>query len=276
MPGSHIISSIESAFDHINEISADKAPTNLLNTLDDIITALNHGELRVAQKINGTWQTQEWIKKAILLYFRTHNSEPMEGDLTRYFDKVPLKYTNATDTDLKQSGVRLVPGAVVRAGAYIGPNTVVMPSFVNIGAYVGSGCMIDTWATVGSCVQVGNNVHISGGTGLGGVLEPIQSHPTIIEDDVFIGARSEVVEGVRIGAGSVLSMGVFIGASTKIYDRTTDEILYGYVPEGSVVVPGNLPSSDGKCSLYCAVIVKKVDLQTRKKVGLNALLRDEL
>ncbi len=265
---------IESAFNDIERITPRYAPKDLCRTLDDIISALNHGEIRVAEKKNGTWEINEWIKKAILLYFRTHENHPIEASCMRFYDKIPLKYAHATDADFKQSGIRLVPGAIVRAGAYIGPNTVVMPSFVNVGAYIDSGCMIDTWATVGSCVQIGKNVHLSGGAGLGGVLEPLQASPTIIEDDVFIGARSEIVEGVRIGAGSVISMGVFIGASTKIYDRTTGEISYGYVPEGSVVVPGSLPSQDGRCQLACAVIVKKVDFQTRKKVGLNALLRD--
>lgn len=268
------IATIEAAFEHIQSITPDNTSPELRRTLDDILIALNHGEIRVAEKKDGTWVVNEWIKKAILLYFRTQNSTEMEGTYTRYFDKIPLKHAQFTHTDFVSAGVRLVPGAIVRTGCYIGPNTVVMPSFVNIGAFVGSGCMIDTWATVGSCVQMGKNVHLSGGAGLGGVLEPLQASPTIIEDDVFIGARSEVVEGVRIGAGSVLSMGVFIGASTKIYDRTTGEIHYGYVPEGSVVVPGSLPSADGRCQLYCAVIVKKVDMQTRAKVGLNAILRD--
>ncbi|MFI4956761.1 MAG: 2,3,4,5-tetrahydropyridine-2,6-dicarboxylate N-succinyltransferase [Gammaproteobacteria bacterium] len=268
------ISLIENAFENIQSISAAHAPADLVRFIEETISALNHGEIRVAEKKEGTWVINEWIKKAILLYFRTQDNTEIEGSYTRFYDKIPLKHTTFTRTDFVQSGVRVVPGAVVRTGCYIGPNTVVMPSFINIGAYIGSGCMIDTWATVGSCVQMGKNVHLSGGAGLGGVLEPLQASPTIIEDDVFVGARSEIVEGVRIGAGSVISMGVFIGASTKIYDRTTGEVSFGYVPEGSVVVPGSLPSSDGRCHLACAVIVKKVDLQTRQKVGLNAILRD--
>lgn len=269
------ISAIESAFDNIQALSPTHAPAELLRFLDETLCALNHGDIRVAEKKDGTWVIHEWIKKAILLYFKTHGNTEIEGAHTRFFDKIPLKHAGFTHTDFVNAGVRVVPGAIIRTGCYIGPNTVVMPSFVNIGAYIGSGCMIDTWATVGSCVQMGKNVHLSGGAGLGGVLEPLQAAPTIIEDDVFIGARSEVVEGVRIGAGSVLSMGVYIGASTKIYDRATGEITYGYVPEGSVVVPGTLPSADGRCQLYCAVIVKKVDMQTRSKVGLNELLRGD-
>jgi 2,3,4,5-tetrahydropyridine-2-carboxylate N-succinyltransferase len=215
----------------------------------------------------------EWLKKAVLLYFRSHDNVVMDGGYTRFYDKVPLKYSEATEAELKAGGVRVVPHAVVRRGSYIAPNVVLMPSYVNIGAYVGSGTMVDTWATVGSCAQIGRNVHLSGGVGIGGVLEPLQASPTIIEDDCFIGARSEVVEGVVVEAGSVISMGVFIGQSTRIYDRASGRILQGRVPAGSVVVPGTLPSGDGKYGLSCAIIVKRVDAQTRAKTSINELLR---
>jgi 2,3,4,5-tetrahydropyridine-2-carboxylate N-succinyltransferase len=265
---------IEAAFDQIQDLSPASATPELLTAIHATLDALNTGKLRVAEKIEGKWTVHDWVKKAILLYFRSHANQRIEAGYTQFYDKVPLKYAGATEAQLQAQGVRIVPDAIVRHGAYVGANTVLMPSYVNIGAYIDTGCMIDTWATVGSCVQVGKNVHLSGGAGLGGVLEPLQATPTIIEDDCFIGARSEIVEGVIVGAGAVISMGVFIGASTKIYDRTTGEITQGYVPPGSVVVPGSLPAADGSHSLACAVIVKRVDLATRKKVGINALLRD--
>lgn len=256
---------IEQAFEAIQEQSPSSTASQTMTAIETVMNELSAGRLRVAEKIDGQWRINDWIKKAILLYFRTHDNKQIDAGYTSFFDKIPLK---------SPGSVRTVPGAIVRHGAFVGTNTVLMPSFVNIGAYIDTGCMIDTWATVGSCVQVGKNVHVSGGAGLGGVLEPLQANPTIIEDDCFIGARSEIVEGVIVGAGAVISMGVFIGASTKIYDRNTGEITQGYVPPGSVVVPGSLPAADGSHSLACAVIVKRVDLETRKKVGINALLRD--
>lgn len=264
---------IESAFAQIQTLTPTTAPKDLLSAIDETLEALNTGTLRVAEKLAGTWQVNEWVKKAILLYFRTHDNQIIDGGYTKFFDKIPLKYAHHSDTQFREQGVRVVPDALVRHGAYVASNTVLMPSYVNIGAYIDTGCMIDTWATVGSCVQVGKNVHLSGGAGLGGVLEPLQANPTIIEDHCFIGARSEIVEGVIVGEGSVISMGVFIGQSTKIYDRTTGEITQGYVPPGSVVVPGSLPAADGSHSLACAVIVKRVDMETRKKVSINELLR---
>lgn len=265
---------IESAFAQIQTLTASTVSAELLDAIETTLAELNTGKLRVAEKIDGKWHVNEWVKKAILLYFRTHDNQKIDGGYTQYFDKIPLKYANHSQAELQSQGVRIVPDAIVRFGAFVGASTVLMPSYVNIGAYIDTGCMIDTWATVGSCVQVGKNVHVSGGAGLGGVLEPLQANPTIIEDHCFIGARSEIVEGVIVGEGSVISMGVFIGQSTKIYDRTTGQITQGYVPPGSVVVPGSLPSADGTHSLACAVIVKHVDLQTLKKVGVNALLRD--
>ena len=229
--------------------------------------------MRVAEKIDGEWVTNQWIKKAVLLSFRIQDNFVTEAPGGAFYDKVPLKFDGYTADRFAKEGLRVVPGAVVRRGSYIEPNAVLMPSFVNIGARVGSGTMVDTWATVGSCAQVGKHVHLSGGAGIGGVLEPVQAGPTIIEDNCFIGARSEIVEGVIVGEGSVISMGVFIGKSTKIYDRTTGEIMYGKVPPYSVVVSGNLPSKDGKYSLYAAIIVKHVDERTRSKIGLNELLR---
>ncbi len=233
---------------------------------------LTHDPKRTVREPSG-WVVNEWLKKAVLLYFRAHDNVPMDAGYTRFYDKVPLKYAAATEADFRAGATRVVPSAIVRKGAYIAPNVVLMPSYVNIGAYVGSGSMVDTWVTVGSCAQIGRNVHLSGGVGIGGVLEPLQSSPTIIEDDCFIGARSEVVEGVVVEAGSVLAMGVFISQSTRIYDRESGKILQGRVPAGSVVVPGTLPSSDGKYGLYCAVIVKRVDAQTRAKTSINELLR---
>jgi len=264
---------VESAFEHRAQISPANVEPSLASALDETIGLLDSGQLRVAEKIGGTWHVHEWLKKAVLLYFRTHDNQVIEAGYTRFYDKVPLKYAHSDAAAFAAGGVRVVPHAVVRRGAYIAPNAVLMPSYVNIGAYVDSGTMVDTWATVGSCVQVGRNVHLSGGVGIGGVLEPLQASPTIIEDDCFIGARSEIVEGVIVGAGSVISMGVFIGQSTKILDRTTGQVLQGHVPPGSVVVSGSMPAKDGSHSLYCAVIVKRVDAQTRSKTSINELLR---
>ena len=265
---------IEQAFERRSEISPSNVDPSLTQALDDILQELNAGRLRVADKHDGTWVTHQWIKKAVLLYFRTHDNRLMPAGSRAWFDKVPLRFTGYTEAQFREDGFRVVPPATVRAGAFIGRNVVLMPSYVNIGAYVDEGTMVDTWATVGSCAQIGKNVHLSGGAGIGGVLEPLQANPTIIEDNCFIGARSEVVEGVIVEANAVLSMGVFIGQSTKIYDRATGEVHYGRVPSGSVVVPGSLPSADGKYSLSCAVIVKRVDAATRAKTSINELLRD--
>ena len=232
------------------------------------------GKARVAEKRDGDWHVNQWLKKAVLLSFGLHDNHVIEGSHSRFYDKVPMKYAEYTEDQFRRDGVRVVPDAMVRQGAFVAPDVVLMPSYVNIGAFVDSGTMVDTWATVGSCAQIGKNVHLSGGVGIGGVLEPIQAGPTIIEDDCFIGARSEVVEGVIVEAGSVISMGVYLGQSTRIYNRMTEEITYGRIPAGSVVVAGNLPSADGKYSLYCAVIVKQVDAKTRAKTGLNDLLRN--
>jgi len=264
---------VEAAFERRAELSPKNLTPALAAALEECLTLLDSGQARVAEPRDGGWVVNEWLKKAVLLYFRTHDNRVIEGGFTRFFDKVPLKYANATEAELRAGGARIVPHAVVRRGAYVAPDAVLMPSYVNIGAWVGPGTMVDTWATVGSCAQIGRNVHLSGGVGIGGVLEPLQASPTIIEDDCFIGARSEVVEGVVVGAGSVISMGVFIGQSTRIYDRTTGAILQGRVPPGSVVVSGTLPSADGRYSLYCAVIVKRVDAQTRAKTSINELLR---
>jgi 2,3,4,5-tetrahydropyridine-2-carboxylate N-succinyltransferase len=234
---------------------------------------LDAGRARVAERVEGHWRVNDWLKKAVLLSFRTTDNRLLDGGYTRYYDKVEPKFAKWDEARLRASGVRVVPDAVVRRGSYVAPNVVLMPSFVNVGAYVDEGTMVDTWATVGSCAQIGKRVHLSGGVGIGGVLEPLQAAPTIIEDDCFIGARSEVVEGVVVERGSVLSMGVFIGASTRIFDRETGVVIHGRVPAGSVVVPGSLPSKDGSHSLYCAVIVKKVDEQTRAKTSINELLR---
>ncbi|MDI6747129.1 MAG: 2,3,4,5-tetrahydropyridine-2,6-dicarboxylate N-succinyltransferase [Rhodocyclaceae bacterium] len=250
------------------------APARVGEAVDHVLAELDKGSLRVAEKIEGQWITHQWIKKAVLLSFRLEDNVLMDGGAMRYFDKVPTKFAKYDTHDFQKGGFRIVPGAVVRRGAFIGNNVVVLPSFVNIGAYVGEGTMVDTWVTVGSCAQIGNHVHLSSGVGIGGLIEPLQVNPTIIGDNCFIGARSEVVEGVIVEDNCVISMGVFIGQSTKIYDRATGEVLYGRVPEGSVVVSGSLPSKDGKYSLYCAVIVKKVDAQTRLKTSINELLRD--
>ena len=246
--------------------------------VDEVISGLDRGELRVAEKIDGEWITHQWLKKAVLLSFRLRDNALMsdvksDQSVARYFDKVPTKFAAYSATDFENGGFRVVPPAVARRGAFIAKGVVLMPSFVNIGAYVDEGTMVDTWATVGSCAQIGKNVHLSGGVGIGGVLEPLQANPTIIEDGCFVGARSEVVEGVIVGEGSVISMGVFIGQSTKIYNRATGDVSYGKVPPYSVVVSGNLPSDDGRYSLYCAVIVKQVDAKTRAKTGINELLR---
>src|ERR1700733_14241519 len=264
---------IDSAFERRAQLNSKTLSAELGAPIDESIELLDSGRARVAEPRDGRWVVNEWLKKAVLLYFRSHDNVVMDAGYTRFYDKVPLKYAQATEADLKAGGARVAPHAVVRKGSYIAPNVVLMPSYVNIGAHVGSGTMVDTWATVGSCAQIGRNVHLSGGVGIGGVLEPLQASPTIIEDDCFIGARSEVVEGVVIGAGAVISMGVFISQSTRIYDRTTGKILQGRVPAGSVVVPGTLPSADGRYSLYCAVIVKRVDAQTRAKTSINDLLR---
>jgi len=259
------------------ERRAELSPGNMSDELDEAIAEslalLDAGTLRVATPGARGWVVNEWLKKAVLLSFRTRDNELVRGGYANFYDKVPLKYAHANAAQLRAGGARIVPHAIVRHGAYIAPNVVLMPSYVNIGAYVGEGTMVDTWATVGSCAQIGRNVHLSGGVGIGGVLEPLQAAPTIIEDDCFIGARSEIVEGVIVEAGSVISMGVFIGQSTRIFDRTTGEVLRGRVPRGSVVVSGTLPAPDGRYSLYCAVIVKRVDAQTRAKTSLNELLR---
>jgi 2,3,4,5-tetrahydropyridine-2,6-dicarboxylate N-succinyltransferase len=265
---------IDNAWEHRQQLSALNL-VELKHAVNSIISSLDKGELRIAEKTTNEWVVNQWLKKAVLLSFRLSDNMPMDaGGYTQFYDKVPSKFANYSVEDFVNSGVRVVPPAVVRQGSFIGKNVVLMPSYVNIGAYVDEGTMVDTWATVGSCAQIGKNVHISGGVGIGGVLEPIQGNPVIIEDNCFIGARSEVVEGVIIEENSVLSMGVYIGQSTKIYNRQTGEVFYGRVPSGSVVVPGSLPSKDGSHSLYCAVIVKTVDAQTRAKTAINELLRD--
>ena len=262
---------IESAFDNGID-SVDEAELRV--AVDSALDQLDSGEARVAEPGADGWVVNQWLKKAVLLSFRLNDNEVIEGGHSRFFDKVPMKYADYSREDFQRDGVRVVPDAIVRRGAWVANDVVLMPSYVNIGARVDSGTMVDTWATVGSCAQIGRNVHLSGGVGIGGVLEPVQAGPTIIEDDCFIGARSEVVEGVVVERGSVISMGVYLGQSTKIYDRETGEISFGRVPAGSVVVPGNLPSRDGKYSLYCAVIVKRVDEKTRAKTSLNELLRN--
>ncbi len=264
---------IESAFERRADITPANVDTVTREAVNQVIGLLDSGALRVAEKIDGQWVTHQWLKKAVLLSFRINDNKVMDGAETRYYDKVPMKFADYDEARFQKEGFRVVPPATVRQGAFIARNTVLMPSYVNIGAYVDEGTMVDTWATVGSCAPIGKNVHLSGGVGIGGVLEPLQANPTIIEDNCFIGARSEVVEGVIVEEGSVISMGVYLGQSTRIYDRETGEIHYGRVPAGSVVVSGNLPSKDGSYSLYCAVIVKKVDAKTRGKVGINELLR---
>ena len=242
--------------------------------IEETITSLNSGELRVAEYIDNNWKVNQWVKKAILVSFKLRENKITDTGYTKFYDKLTSKFNNIEEEYLKKNNIRIVPQAIAREGTYVGKNVVLMPSFMNIGAYVDDGSMVDTWATVGSCAQIGKNVHLSGGVGIGGVLEPLQANPTIIEDNCFIGARSEIVEGVIVKKNSVISMGVYIGQSTKIYDRETGEVSYGVIPEGSVVVSGSLPSKDQKYSLYCAVIVKKVDEKTRSKVGINELLRE--
>jgi 2,3,4,5-tetrahydropyridine-2-carboxylate N-succinyltransferase len=265
---------IEDAFERRAELTPRNVSTPIKEAVFEVIERLDSGQVRVAEKKNEQWVVNEWLKKAVLLSFRIEDNRFISGGFTNYFDKVRLKFAEVSTNDFREGGMRVVPPATVRIGAYIASNVVLMPSYINIGAHIDSGTMVDTWATVGSCAQIGKNVHLSGGVGIGGVLEPLQAAPTIIEDNCFIGARSEIVEGVIIEEGSVISMGVYIGQSTRIYDRERDEIIYGRVPVGSVVVSGNLPAKDGKYSLYCAVIVKKVDAKTRGKVGLNELLRN--
>jgi 2,3,4,5-tetrahydropyridine-2-carboxylate N-succinyltransferase len=264
---------IEAAFEKRAEITPKNISRELFDALETTIGLLDSGRVRVAEKKGGDWVVNQWLKKAVLLYFLAQENSVIDAGYSKFYDKVPLKYANYSAAQFRDDGARVVPHAVVRRGAYVGPSAVLMPSYVNIGAYVDSGTMVDTWVTVGSCAQIGKNVHLSGGVGIGGVLEPLQANPTIIEDDCFIGARSEIVEGVIVEAGSVISMGVFIGQSTRIYDRTTGQVLQGRVPAGSVVVSGSLPAADGRYSLYCAVIVKKVDAQTRAKTSINELLR---
>ena len=266
---------IEAAFEDRANINPANASAEIKATVASLIADLDSGKLRVATRIGDsqTWETHQWLKMAVLLSFRLEDNYLMDDGVTKYFDKVPPKFANYTEADFKAGGFRVVPNAIVRRGSFIGKNAVLMPSYVNIGAHVGEGTMVDTWATVGSCAQIGKHVHLSGGVGIGGVLEPVQAGPTIIGDNCFIGARSEVVEGVVVEDNCVISMGVYIGQSTKIYDRETGEVFYGRVPAGSVVVAGNLPSKDGSYSLYCVVIVKKVDAKTLGKVGINELLR---
>jgi len=264
---------IETAFEARHSITPDNAGHELKTAIESSITGLEEGEWRVAEPAADGWRVNEWLKKAVLLYFRVRHNEVIEGSASRYFDKVPLRWAQDSGDDISRCGARIVPPATVRRGAFIGHDAVLMPSYVNIGAYVGARTMVDTWATVGSCAQIGEHVHLSGGVGIGGVLEPLQATPTIIEDECFIGARSEVVEGVIIGKGSVLSMGVYIGNSTRIYDRESGQVMYGRVPPGSVVVPGSLPAKDGSHSLYAAIIVKRVDEKTRSRTSVNELLR---
>lgn len=263
---------IENAFERRTEINPTNVDNTTRQTVNHVISLLDKGTLRVAEKKSNRWITHQWLKKAVLLSFRINANNIIEGSETRYYDKIPMKFNFYDEFRFKREGLRVVPPARVRYGAFIARNTVLMPSYINIGAYVDEGTMVDTWATVGSCAQIGKNVHLSGGVGIGGVLEPLQENPTIIEDHCFIGARSEVVEGVLVEEGSVISMGVYLGQSTRIYERATGQIYYGRVPAGSVLVPGSLPSKDGSYSLYCAVIVKKVDIKTRMKVGINTLL----
>ncbi len=265
---------IDLAFEARASLTAASAP-DVVVAVRDVLAELDAGRLRVAEKKDGEWVTHQWIKKAVLLSFRLRDNEIMQGGYTHYFDKVDSKFARFSQQDFAAGGYRVVPPAAARHGAFIARNVVLMPSYVNVGAYVDEGTMVDTWATVGSCAQIGKNVHLSGGVGIGGVLEPLQANPTIIEDNCFIGARSEVVEGVIVGEGSVISMGVYIGQSTKIYDRATGQVSYGRIPPGSVVVSGNLPGHDGRYSLYCAVIIKQVDAKTRAKTGINELLRGD-
>ncbi len=270
----HLENIINDAFENRSEISPTSVAAEVRDAVEEAIGLLDCGQARVAEKIAGDWVVNQWLKKAVLLSFRINENRVMDGGVNHYYDKVETKFATYTPDDFQKAGVRVVPNANARHGSYIAPGAILMPSYVNIGAYVDSGTMVDTWATVGSCAQIGKNVHLSGGVGIGGVLEPLQAGPTIIEDNCFIGARSEIVEGVVVEEGSVISMGVYIGQSTKIYNRSTGEISYGRIPTGSVVVSGNLPAKDGSHSLYCAVIIKQVDEKTRSKTGINELLRD--
>jgi 2,3,4,5-tetrahydropyridine-2,6-dicarboxylate N-succinyltransferase len=265
---------IDGAYEARAQLTPRTVSSDVRAAIDSVIDLLNGGVLRVAQPEGGGWRVNEWLKKAVLLSFRINDNEAMAAGAMNFYDKVPLKYSGWSTERFAAAGVRVVPPATVRRGAFVASNVVLMPSYVNVGAYVDTGTMVDTWATVGSCAQIGKNVHLSGGVGIGGVLEPLQASPTIIEDNCFIGARSEIVEGVVVEAGAVISMGVFIGQSTRIYDRERDEILFGRVPSGAVVVPGSLPAANGKYALACAVIVKRVDAQTRAKTSLNDLLRN--
>ena len=268
-----LIDLIEAGFERRNQGNEIRGDGELTAAVNEALDLLDRGEVRVAEKSNGDWVVNQWLKKAVLVSFHLNDSAVIPGSPTNFFDKVALKYAGFDKEQFEQSGVRVVPDALVRKGAYIAANVVLMPSYVNVGAYVDSGTLVDTWTTVGTCAQIGKNVHLSGGVGIGGVLEPVQAGPTIIEDDCFIGARSEIVEGVIVEKGSVISMGVFIGQSTRIYNRESGDITYGRVPAGSVVVSGSLPSADGSHSLYCAVIVKQVDEKTRAKTALNELIR---
>jgi 2,3,4,5-tetrahydropyridine-2-carboxylate N-succinyltransferase len=268
-------SAVEEAWEDRERLSPGSAPSKTRKSVARVLDELDRGGLRVAEKIDGAWRTHQWIKKAVLLSFRLEDNRPIRAGALRFYDKVASKFERYDATRFRRGGFRVVPPAAARHGAYIAKNVVLMPSFVNVGAYVDEGTMVDTWATVGSCAQIGRNVHLSGGVGIGGVLEPLQANPTIVEDNCFVGARSEIVEGVIVEENAVISMGVFIGASTRILDRASGKILYGRVPTGSVVVPGTLPSADGKYGLYCAVIVKQVDAKTRAKTSINELLRGE-
>ena len=266
---------IDDAFERRAKLTSESAPAAVKKAVAKVLAELDAGRLRVSEKRGGEWVTHQWIKKAVLLSFRLRDNEIVDARYTRFYDKVDSKFARFTQADFAAGGYRVVPPAHARHGAFIAKNVVLMPSYVNVGAYVDEGTMVDTWATVGSCAQIGKGVHLSGGVGIGGVLEPLQANPTIIEDNCFIGARSEIVEGVIVGEGSVVSMGVYIGQSTKIYNRATHEVSYGKIPPGSVVVSGNLPGGDGRYSLYCAVIIKQVDAKTRAKTGINELLRGD-
>jgi 2,3,4,5-tetrahydropyridine-2,6-dicarboxylate N-succinyltransferase len=268
-----LAAAVDAAFETRAELTPESAPREVRAAVERALDLLDTGRLRVAEKRDGQWLVNEWLKKAVLLSFRLYDNRVADAGYTRFFDRVPLKYAEHTDARFRAEGVRVVPPAVVRRGAYVAPNAVLMPSYVNVGAWIGEGSMVDTWATVGSCAQIGRNVHLSGGVGIGGVLEPLQAAPTIVEDDCFIGARSEIVEGVIVEQGAVISMGVFIGQSTRIYDRERDEITHGRVPAGAVVVPGSLPATNGRYALSCAVIVKRVDAKTRARTAINELLR---
>jgi len=268
-----LAAAVDAAFETRAELRPERASPEVRAAVERALDLLDTGQLRVAEKRDGQWLVNEWLKKAVLLSFRLYDNRVADAGYTRFFDRVPLKYAEHTDARFRAEGVRVVPPAVVRRGAYVAPNAVLMPSYVNVGAWIGEGSMVDTWATVGSCAQIGRNVHLSGGVGIGGVLEPLQAAPTIVEDDCFIGARSEIVEGVIVEQGAVISMGVFIGQSTRIYDRERDEVIQGRVPAGAVVVPGSLPATNGRYALSCAVIVKRVDAKTRARTGINELLR---